>query len=202
MPLRVLTAEELAALPEAQRGIVAAIQAEAQQAETRAAQLADLTRQNQALTTKVTALEQRLNAGGAPAKDAAAGQAQGADTVAVTKVEFEAFKAAQADAAKAERARAVKARVLGAENGGLLPGYVELVVADEDEAKVKQSLTEVQARMRADLEARNLRAPDLGGGNPPKQPEAGAVLGDDVVKVPAGELIRRGFAQKKSRGAS
>jgi len=197
MPLKLLTAEELAALPEAQRGTVAAIQAEAEQAETRAAQVADLTRQNQALTAKTTSLEQRLNAGGAAAKDAAAGQSQRADTVPVSKAEFEAFKQAQADGAKAERAKAVKARVLGADNAGLLPGYVELVVADEDEAKVKQSLTDVQAKMRADLEERNLRAPDLGAGNPPKQPDAGAVLGEDAVKVAAGDLIRRGLAQRK-----
>jgi hypothetical protein len=197
MALKLLTAEELAALPEAQRGTVAAIQAEAEQAEKRAAENADLIRQNQALTAKTTGLEQRLNAGGAAAKDAAAGQGQAADTVPVSKAEFEAFKQAQADAAKAERAKAVKTRVLGGDNGGLLPGYIELVLADEDEAKVKQSLTDVQAKMRADLEARNLRAPDLGGGNPPKQSDAGAVLGEDAVKVPASDLIRRGLAQKK-----
>jgi hypothetical protein len=197
MPLRVLTAEELAALPEAQRTVVAAIQAEALKAEQETAKAADLTRQNQALTAKTTALEQQLNAGGA--KSAASGQVQGqaGDTVAVTKAEFEAWKKSQADAEKSERAKAVKARVLGADNGGLLPGYIELVVADEDEGKVKQSLTDVQARMRADLEARNLRVPDLGGGNPTKQPEAGAVLGEDVIKVPASDLIRRGLTQKK-----
>lgn len=197
MALRILTAEELAALPEAQRAIVAALQAEAQKAEQETAKVADLSRQNQALTAKTTALEQQLNAGGA--KPPASGQAQGqaGDTVAVTKAEFEAWKKSQADAEALTRAKAVKARVLGADNGGLLPGYIELVLADEDEGKVKQSLTDVQARMRADLEARNLRAPDIGGGNPPKQPEAGAVLGEDVIKVPASDLIRRGLTQKK-----
>lgn len=196
--LTLLTEEQLAQVPEELRSVVSAIQEEAQKAGPAAEKAAELERQNQALTAKTTELEKRLNQG-ATQPPPAAGTEEEKDKVYLTRAEFEELQKQQAETKKRERAEAVREKVLAAEAKDLLPGYLTLVTASEDEAEVKASLVKVREQMAEDLKAAKLQVADVGAASPADQTDAGTNVGDDVVKQPSTALIKDGLAQKRSQ---
>lgn len=198
--LTLLTEEQLAQVPEELRSVVSALQEEAQKAAPAVEKAVELERQNQALTTKTTELEKRLNEGAAqPPAGTEEDKDKDKDKVFVTRAEFDELQKQQAETKKRERAEAVRAKVLAAEGKGLLPGYLTLVTASEDEAEVKASVVKVGEQMAEDLKAAKLQVADVGGGSPADQTDAGTNVGDDVVKQPSTALIKDGLAAKRSR---